>query len=352
MMKYPEDTIHLLPGPVEIDETVRQEFARLPVSHRGDQFKSEFQELRAKLSNMQNCRHVEVLAGSGTLANEAIAAQLSQHAEMGLVLSNGEFGERLSAQATRFDLSFFSLSVPWGDPFDYREIEIFIEQNKEIRWMWAVHCETSTGVLNNLDSLCEICHRQNIKLCVDCISSLGTVPVNLENVYLASCSSGKAICSFPGLSMVFYNHEIELSSHLPKYLDLGFYRREMGIPFTISSNLVHALINAVETMNNNQKRIFSEMVTKSEIMREALLPSKLRIINGAEISSPSVVTIELPETTNSVEFGRLLEQKNCLINYNSGYLIHRNWIQTYMTRNTTKETILNFAELIHKQIDK
>jgi aspartate aminotransferase-like enzyme len=340
------DIVHLSPGPVEIDVEVRNELIRLPESHRRDEFKSEFQNLITKLCHIANSRYVEVLPGSGTLANDAIAAQLSLSREQGLILSNGEFGERITSQAIRFDLKFHSICVPWGEPFDYHYIADFIESNQDIKWIWAVHCETSTGVLNDHFSLQDICQQRKIKLCMDCISSIGSVPVNLENVYMASCSSGKAICSFPGLSMVFYNHEIEVSSSIPKYLDLGFFRSEDGIPFTISSNLVYALIKAADSLVKNQEAIYSGMVEKSAYMREVLKPYNFKIINDAPISSPSVVTIELPDAINSVEFGKLLEQKNCLINYNSGYLIKRNWVQAFITRNTSMETIQHFAELI------
>jgi aspartate aminotransferase-like enzyme len=325
---------------------VRNEFTRLPESHRRDEFKSEFQNLKSELCRIVNSRYVEVLPGSGTLANDTIAAQLYQCHEKGLILSNGEFGERITSQAKRFNLIFHSITAPWGKPFDYQEIIDLVDGNQEITWIWAVHCETSSGVLNDLVRLQSICLRRNIKLCLDCISSIGTIPINLENVYLASCSSGKAICSFPGLSMVFYNHEIEDSSSIPKYLDLGFFRSEKGIPFTVSTNLVYALIHAVDSLNQNQEAIYSELAKKSVYFRDVLKPLNFKIINDSDFSSPSVVTFQLPKSIDSVEFGKLLEQKNCLINYNSGYLIKRNWVQTFITRNTSMETIQRFAELV------
>jgi aspartate aminotransferase-like enzyme len=55
--------------------------------------------------------------GSGTLANDAIAAQLSLLDGRGLVLSNGEFGERLIDHARRFGLSFDVLKIEWGEAF-------------------------------------------------------------------------------------------------------------------------------------------------------------------------------------------------------------------------------------------
>jgi aspartate aminotransferase-like enzyme len=345
------EIIHLLPGPVEIDQQVVIEFNRLPVSHRCDNFNRDFQSLRSKLCRLVNSKYVEILSGSGTLANDAIAAQLSQVNEPGLILSNGEFGNRIISQAIRFDLDFLTFTVPWGEAFSAGEINDFLDHNSQIRWMWAVHSETSTGVLNNIDLLSDICLGRNIKLCLDCISSVAIVPVNLESVFLASCSSGKALCSFPGLSMVFHNHEIEVNSHLPKYLDLGFTESENGIPFTISSNLVYALLKAVESLENPEP-IFIAIKEKSKLMRMGFEKINFKIINDETISSPAIITIELPGYINGVELGKNLGERNCFISYNSGYLVKKNWIQTFITRNTTVEKIRLFAEMFSAETKK
>ena len=102
-------------------------------------------------------------------------------------------------------------------------------------------------MLNDLASLKVLCARNGVKLCLDCISSIGTTPVNLEGVYFALCASGKGLRSFPGLGMVFYNHELKSASQgMPRYLDLEVYARNQGVAFTHSSNLVHALHAAIK----------------------------------------------------------------------------------------------------------
>jgi aspartate aminotransferase-like enzyme len=336
--------IHLLPGPVELNPQVIREFNRLPVSHRCDEFNSDFQSLRTKLCHLVNSKYVELLSGSGTLANDAIAAQLSLLKKPGLILSNGEFGNRIISQAKRFELDFLTFEVEWGKAFNARDINVFLDQNSQIGWMWAVHSETSTGVLNDTDELSKICRERDIRLCLDCISSVGIVPVRLESVFLASCSSGKALCSFPGLSMVFHNHEIAVSAHIPKYLDLGFTESENGIPFTVSSNLVYALLKAVESLENPEA-VFKDIKEKSNLIRIGLEGSNFKIINHETISSPAIITIELPGNLNGVELGKSLGSRNCFISYNSGYLIKKNWVQTFITRNTTVEKIRLFTEI-------
>src|SRR5208282_1250143 len=100
--------------------------------------------------------------------------------------------------------------------------------------------------VNDLAAIQAVCARNGVKLCADCISSIGTMPVDLSGLWMASCASGKGLRSFPGLGMVFYNHELQPAGKpLPRYLDLELYARNQGIAFTHSTNLVHALHTAV-----------------------------------------------------------------------------------------------------------
>ena len=88
--------------------------------------------------------------GSGTLANDVVAGQLSLPGRPGLVLSNGEFGSRLVDQARRFNLKFEALEFPWGEPLDLAAVGEKLSARPAPAWVWCVHCETSSGVLNDL----------------------------------------------------------------------------------------------------------------------------------------------------------------------------------------------------------
>ncbi len=179
---------NFLPGPVAIHRLVKRAFEQTPESHRGDAFVADFQATKKLLCELTNASHVEILLGSGSLANDAVAAQLSLESGRGLILTNGEFGERLVDHARRMKLEFDTLKFGWGETFDYAAVDSAIRNPQSaIRWLWFVHCETSTGVLNDLDALKKICAPRGVKLCLDAISSIGTVPVDLR-----ACSSPPA----------------------------------------------------------------------------------------------------------------------------------------------------------------
>ena len=313
-------------------------FERGPVSHRSDAFMSDFKATKRHLCELTHAAHVEILLGSGSLANDAVCAQLSLLNAPGLILSNGEFGDRLIDHATRQGLQFEVYQISWGEPLDYAEIRNRLARNPNIRWVWTPHCETSTGILNDLATLRQICAEGDLKLCLDCISSIGTVPVDLRGVYLASCVSGKALASFPGLSMVFYHHPLPSSSKtLPRYLDLGYYAEQGGVPFTHSSNLLFALQTALKRITWNEK--FSQIAEVSVWLRARLRELGLQIVAPDAHAAPAVLTIALPREISSRSIGWQLKKAGFLLSYNSAYLLQRNWIQICLMGEWSRENL-------------
>ncbi len=339
--------VNLLPGPVHIDQVVHESFNELPVSHRSESFVNDFKKTKDLLCSLAHSRSVEILMGSGSLANDCIAAQLSSNFKTGLVLSNGEFGNRLIDHARRFGLHFNTLEIDWGMAFDRDQISRLLDQESDIGWLWAVHCETSTGILNDLEMLKSLCLDRGIRLCLDCVSSIGTLPIDLNGIHLASGVSGKGLGAFPGLSMVFYNHEIlPLSKNIPRYLDIGLYSISEGIPFTISSNLIYALKKALERFDAEGR--YRELEELSRWLRGELRNIGFNILAADEHSSPALITIDLPRWISSENLGRLLEEKGYLLSYRSRYLMKKNWIQISLMSGYQKEVFSPVLNLLRE----
>ncbi|MEN3004042.1 aminotransferase class V-fold PLP-dependent enzyme [Dehalobacterium formicoaceticum] len=318
--------VNLLPGPVEIHPAVKAAYVSESVSHRGEVFLKDFHDAQNMLCTLVNARKVELFTGSGTLANEVVAAQLSLIGKKGLILAAGEFGERLIQIAERWGLDFQAFQKTWGETFIPEEIIEFMDQKGEAwDWLWTVHCESSTGVLLDLHGLSSLCQNRGMKLCLDAVSSIAAVPVDLSRVYLASGASGKAIGSLAGIAMVFYNHEIKPSHKIPIYLDLGYYHEKFGVPFTISSNLVYALKKAVQLLLDDHK--FEKRKKISLLIRKELKTCGLEAIVPESWSSPAIITCALPQGVSSQCFGDIMEQKGYHLSFRSSYLIEKNWIQ-------------------------
>jgi aspartate aminotransferase-like enzyme/predicted N-acetyltransferase YhbS len=340
-----QPVLSFLPGPVPLTEKVRESLRSSPISHRSYFFKEKMAHARKMLCELVNSQHVQILLGSGTLANDVIAAQLSLEKGTGIILENGEFGRRLVEQASRLGLHFHVLKKEWGHVFTKEEIVANLTD--ETSWIWAVHSETSTGVLNNLEVLKEISRENQLKLCLDCISSIGAVQLDLEDVFLASGVSGKALRAFTGLSFVFHHHKVSATSNLPKYLDLGIYMEQDSIPFSHSSNLLEPLLVALESVSENT---YQKMKETHQYLKHYLTQLGFHLISIEE-PSPIIITIELPNTISSSTIGELLFYHGYQLHFESEYLQKRNWIQIACIGDYEKADLEKMIKLLKHVVD-
>ncbi|HEX9457721.1 MAG TPA: aminotransferase class V-fold PLP-dependent enzyme [Thermoanaerobaculia bacterium] len=310
---------NLLSGPVSIHPDVVAAFGAGPRSHRSPAFDDDLCRLKASLCALVSAEYVEVLVGSATLGNDAVAAQLSLLESDGLVVSNGEFGERLVDHASRARLGFEHMWLKWGEPFDLDAIA-----GRAFDWIWIVACETSTGVLNDVAAVDEICRSRDAKLCIDAVSAIGAVPLDLSRAWLATGASGKALAAYPGLSLVFHEQPIGVSDTLPRYLDLGLYSNDR-VPFTHSSNLVRALRVAVERVD--WPAHFEQTAAAGAWLRRRLRREAFTLIGDRANPAPHIVTIALPPNVHSAEAAQTIERAGFLVGHASSYLRERNWIQ-------------------------
>lgn len=337
--------VSFLPGPVNIRQDVRDSFATPAESHRGAKFMSLMAQTKELLCRVTQAASVEITVGSGTLANDMVGSQIRLLECRGLLLTNGEFGNRLIDHAERHGLAFDTLSADWGKPYDYDGIDAHLTSYPEIRWIWTTHCETSTGVLNDMARLANISDRHGVRLCMDCTSSLGVIPLDFSRLWLASSVSGKGLGAFPGLCMVFYNHEIKSDRRLPRYLDLGYYVANEGVPFTHSSNLMSALNSAVHHLIANPP--FEIIERRNQRLREELLRLGFDVMTPPDYSSPAVISIIVPPPASSMAIGEDLERQGHLLSYRSAYLQQRNIIQICLMGENDDE---HFQDMLYSLI--
>ncbi|MBD7907590.1 aminotransferase class V-fold PLP-dependent enzyme [Sporosarcina gallistercoris] len=339
--------LNFLPGPTEISGDVRKALSADPVSHRSSAHARTLESIQSELKLLTKARHVQVLQGTGTLANDVVAAQLSRLSGKGLILVNGEFGERLCDHGSRLGLEYDSLEVEWGDPFDMRAVEAVLDA-EQISWVWFVHCETSTGVLNDLDKIRHLCLERDIRIAVDCASSLGTVPVNLEQIDFASSGSGKGLGSYSGLALVFHKQDIQPDLKIPRYLDLGNYTVAGGIPYTQSSNLLQALEKALHQLTRDPENHFLAIQKRSLRLRSAIERMGYQILAQEPDASPGILTIVLKEDESALHLGEDLFLNGVRTHYESTYLRKRNWLQLAAMNEMSDVEVTRFLQLLER----
>ncbi|MDH4229010.1 MAG: aminotransferase class V-fold PLP-dependent enzyme [Nitrospirota bacterium] len=321
----PREILNLLPGPVSMSPLVRRELSAEPVSHRGGEFLKVVAQVRAALCALTGAARVALFSGGGTLANDVVAAHLARMEGEGLVWVGGEFGRRLAEQGRAARLRFRTLENRPGTPLEASRLRRELAMHPEVRWVWTVHCETETGVLNNLSALSDVCREAGVRLAVDGVSSLGTVPLCLSGVCLASASSGKGLAAAAGLALVFHDHPVAPAEGIPHCIDLGRHTADGGVPHTIASGPVLALRAAL--LETDWPTRFTAIAEASRHLRWVLLESGYPVLAPEQCASPAVLSVDLPARLSSRHVGDRLERLGVRVSYQSAYLLAANRIQ-------------------------
>ncbi len=335
--------VNLLPGPVTMSEAVQRAFRGDPESHRGANVMAQIQRCRSILSALTGAPHAALIPGGGTMANEVVCARISQLPGPGLIVSHGEFGERLADHARRAQLAHHHWQQPWSEPIDFPGLETWLDAHPETQWLWAVHCETSTGAYTDPAAWRALCEPRGIAICLDCVSSLGALPLDLSGIALASGSSGKGLAALAGIGIVFHDKILPSVSAVPRALDLALYANPEGVPFTINSNLVAALETALT---------YTDWIQKIDTISTMGIQLRTALVNqGFTLAAPnatSVLTIMLPETVNSLTIADKLERLGWIVAARSRHLQERNWLQICLLGELRAEELSGLPETLHR----
>jgi aspartate aminotransferase-like enzyme len=342
--------INLTTGPIFIPDDVKEIFGKTPVSHRSDDFVEAFKTLQQKVCKATGARHVVFMTGSGSLANEAMIAQIKRTGQKGLILTNGEFGNRLINQCQKQQVSFQLYRKEWGEEYELSEVETLLKAGG-ISWMLFTHCESSTGCIADLKGLIDLGKKYKVKICLDAMSTIGNIPLNLDGIFLASCSSGKGLASFAGIAIVFTSEEIDPDPFIPTYIDLGHYLKNIGIPFTISSNLIMALNRAVDYSLRPGQTENVEHLSKLLLQGVTRMPG-ITVVNK-DFRIPTHITTIVPQNgISSVELGDEIKALGVETSFNSGYLKVRNQLQIAIMGQHTEKDIQAFMHALETSLKK
>jgi aspartate aminotransferase-like enzyme len=147
--------------------------------------------------------------------------------------------------------------------------------------------------------------------------------------------------------MVFYHHDVGYNAgKLPRYLDLSHYAEQQGIPFTFSSNLLHALYAAIKRVPWDER--FAELAGHSAWLRTRLSDLGFQLIGNGAPMSPAVVTIALPQDMSSSKLGEMMQESGYLLSCNSEYLRRRNWIQICLMGESSREKLLSLLNALNR----
>lgn len=205
---HPPQRILLGPGPSDVHPRVLQAMARPTIGHLDPRFSEMLEELKALLRYaFQTGNQLTFpLSAPGSVGMEACFVNLVEPGDKVIVCSNGVFGQRMAENVRRIRGELVVVEDAWGAPVDPQKLEAALQAHPETAVVAFVHAETSTGVCSDVRLLSEIAHRHGALVICDTVTSLGCIPVlvdewQLDAVYSAS---QKGLSCTPGLSPVSF----------------------------------------------------------------------------------------------------------------------------------------------------
>jgi len=310
-----------------VAETLRHAICREDICHREPDFDDLLASIEQKLlslfqiANRSRYRAV-VITGSGTAANEAILSSVVGKGEI-LILSNGEFGERLHKTSQIHNNKTHLIEVPWGTPFDLAQIDAYLAAHK-IDVVAMVHHETCSGMLNPLGPVGAMAKARGALFVVDGVSSVGAEVVDMEGCNIAFCSSSssKAIGSYPGLSFVIgrKKHFKKLKAHAANttYLNLAtfyeFLKTRSQTPNTPAVPLFYALEQALANiLREGVTKRFARIQARADMLRVGMRRLNLEfLVDEADMCS-ILTTVRVPPSLSVRDIRDGLREKSIII---------------------------------------
>ncbi len=325
--------ILLNPGPVTLSTRVRNALGSTDMCHR----EADFAEMMLRIKVALNAVYAKttknydaiVLTGSGTSAVEAMIASLLPVSAKLLIVENGVYGARMSEMARRHGKAYQSLAHEWQDGLDLGRIETAL-RDPAITHVGVIHHETTTGRLNDLDALGELCTRLNKPMLLDAVSSFGAEDIKWDtwNVWAAAATANKCLHGAPGLSFVMA-HERALAEGDKQvaslYLDLHAYhtaQREGFSPFTQATNVALALEAALAEFNEagGQAARLALYNKRSQAVRACLKELGIAMYIPAAESASMLSSFKLPKNMGYDALHDAMRARNFVIYAGQGGL--------------------------------
>ncbi|MEH2148656.1 pyridoxal-phosphate-dependent aminotransferase family protein [Nostoc sp.] len=295
----------MIPGPTPVPETALLALAKHPIGHRTSEFSNILAEVTENLKWLhQTQSDVLMLNVSGTGAVEAGIINFLSPGDRILVGSNGKFGERWVEVGQAYGLNVEEVKVEWGKPLDpavFAE-KLQADTQKQIKAVIITHSETSTGVLNDLETINRhVKEHGEALIIVDAVTSLGAfnLPVDAWGLDIVASGSQKGYMIPPGLGFVSVSPkawEAYKTAKLPKYyLDLGKYRKATAkntTPFTPPVNLIVALHTTLRIMKEEGlESIFARHERLKNATRAAIKGLNLPLLATDSSASPAITAV-------------------------------------------------------------
>ena len=224
------------PGPLTTSETVKRAMME-DMGSRDSAFIEAVKEIRTGLLKLAGVSKEEgyecvIVQGSGTFGVESVISSAVGANDTLLVLANGAYGERIAKMAIIHKIEHQVLRFAEDQMVKADAVETFLKEHSEVTHVACIHSETTTGLMNPIESIGAVCKQHNKVFIVDAMSSFGGIELNMKKCeidFLLS-SSNKCIEGVPGFAFALCKrNELEKAKVQARSLSLDLYDQWNGL---------------------------------------------------------------------------------------------------------------------------
>ena len=341
--------------PGNIDESIMAIGSKPFMYMRTDAFGQINKESEQMLLQLIHCTggRTIIYTGSGTGAMSAVVENYVTTKKKAFVIDGGSFGHRWFQLCEYYGVPVFDYTVPFAKDIDYKDLEARVAAEQPEVFL-CQHHETSTGQLFDLKEISRICHKYNVSLVVDVISSFLAENVSMDELDIDICitSTQKGLNIPPGLSVLFFNKKLNdyKFNHKGYYWDFddnlcNLKRGQTPFsPATIIYLQLHERLKQIIEEGGEQKNI-DDVHHRAIFFRD--LCKKYGWDVPAENPSFAVTGFQTKDTAERKVFKGLIEKYDTYIMPGSVPGFYR---VSHMGLQTDEE-LIELAERIHKLED-
>ena len=245
-----------------------------------------------------------ILGGEGILGLEAACASLTEPGDRVLVLDNGIFGKGFADFVTMYGGNAVLFTSDYQHPINPADLRAFLEKDSDFKYATVVHCDTPSGILNDISELCPLLSEFGILTVVDSVAGMFGEYVNVDEskIDILCGGSQKALSAPAGLTMLWVsdkameameNRKTPIASFYANILTFKTYYEDKWFPYTMPISDINGLRAALDNVKAD-KDILERHAKIAAATRGAVQKAGLKLYPEEGFSN-TVTVIEVPE---------------------------------------------------------
>ncbi len=355
---YPPQRILMGPGPSDTHHRVLSAMARPTLGHLDPVFVIMMEEIKELLryAFMTKNKMTFSVSAPGSVGMEMCFVNMIEPGDKVVVCRNGVFGPRMVENVERHGGVAVVVDDKWGEPVDPQKVEDTLKQHPDAKILAFVHAETSTGVLSDAKTLCEIARRHDCMTIVDTVTSLAGSPIKVDEWGIDAIYSGtqKCLSAMPGISPISFgerainklsNRKTPVSSW---FLDLNLVMAYWGegtkraYHHTAPVNTLYGLHESLVMLTEEGiENAWARHLKNHEELKTGLEAMGMKYVVKEGDRLPQLNTVWIPEGVDDATVrSTLLNDYNLEIGAGLGVLAGKVWRIGLMGYSSRKENIV------------